>query len=156
MKKFSWFGILTLVVLLISCSEKAYYEKVYSFESKEWNQRVKPSFTVDIEDTTKEYNFIVTLRTTTDYKYSNLWIFMNTKSPGGEKGREPFQLFITNPDGSWIGKKTGTIVENQLRFNQRKLPQKGKYVFTLEQGITASTIDEVLDIGLRVEQIKMK
>ncbi len=156
MKKFSWFGILTLVVLLISCSEKAYYEKVYSFESKEWNQRVKPSFTVDIEDTTKEYNFIVTLRTTTDYKYSNLWIFMNTKSPGGENGREPFQLFITNPDGSWIGKKTGTIVENQLRFNQRKLPQKGKYVFTLEQGITASTIDEVLDIGLRVEQIKMK
>lgn len=154
MKQLSWFGILTLVVLLVSCSEKAYYEKVYSFESKEWDQRVKPSFTVEIEDTTKEYNFIVTLRTTTDYKFNNLWIFMNTKSPKGEKGREPFQIYITNPDGSWIGKKTGTIVENQLRFNQRKMPQKGKYKFTLEQAITASTIDEVLDIGLRVEEIK--
>jgi gliding motility-associated lipoprotein GldH len=156
MKQLSWFGILTLVVLLVSCSEKAYYEKVYSFESNEWDQRVKPSFTVDIEDTSKEYIFIVTLRTTTDYKFNNLWIFFHTKTPGGEKGRDPYQIYITNPDGSWIGKKTGTIVEHQLRFNQRKMPQKGKYKFTLEQAITASTIDEVLDIGLRVEEVKLK
>lgn len=153
MKRYNLFSFLLIVILFVSCSEQAYYENIYSFESKEWDQRVKPSFQIDIKDTTAMYNFIVTLRTTTDYKYNNLWIFMNTTSPGGEKGREPFQFYITNPDGSWIGKKTGTVVEHEMRFNQRKLPKKGIYKFTLEQGITASEIDEVLDIGLRVEQI---
>lgn len=143
---------MVVVVFLQSCTTPPFYEKVYSFEDNEWKQPVKPSFTVDIQDINKEYNFIVTLRTTTDYKFSNLWIYMNTVTPDGTKAREPFEIHITNPDGSWTGKKTGTIVENLLKFNKRKLPKKGKYTFTLEQGITTSKVDEVLDIGLRVTE----
>jgi hypothetical protein len=79
---------------------------------------------------------------------------MNTKTPNKETAREPFELKITNPDGSWIGKKTGTIVENSLNFKRRKLPSKGKYTFILEQGITASKIDQILDIGLVVTEAK--
>jgi len=153
MKRYKLLYVLLGLVLFASCSDQAFYEKIYSFESKEWNQKVKPSFQVEIEDTSANYIFIITLRTTTDYDYSNLWIFLSSTSPGGENGREPFEFKITHSDGSWIGKKTGTIVEHELRFSQRKLPQKGTYTFTLEQAITASKIDEVLDIGLRVEQI---
>jgi gliding motility-associated lipoprotein GldH len=152
----SFFLFIILGVALFSCSEKPFYEKVYSFEGNEWTQRVKPSFTIDVKDIEKEYNFIITLRTTTDYKFSNLWIYMNTVTPDGTKAREPFQIQITNPDGTWAGIKTGTVVEHPLQFNKRKLPKKGKYIFTLEQGITDSKIDEVLDIGLRVTESKSK
>ena len=148
--------LLGVALFFNSCGKQPFYEKVYSFENKEWNQQVKPSFTVDIKDINQEYNFIVTLRTTTDYKYSNLWIFMNTETPNGEKAREPFQIPITFPDGSWVGTKTGTIVEHPLRFNKRKMPIAGKYTFVLEQGITESDIDEVLDIGFRVEKVEIK
>jgi gliding motility-associated lipoprotein GldH len=145
-----------LMGMLFSCSEQPFYEKVYSFKNNEWSQRVKPSFTIDIKDINIEYNFVITLRTTTDYKFSNLWIYMNTITPDGTKAREPFQIAVTNPDGSWAGIKTGTIVELPLQFNKRRLPKKGKYTFTLEQGITDSKIDEVLDIGLRVTEGKGK
>ena len=119
-----------------------------------WEQNVKPSFVIDIADTTKEYDFILTLRTTTDYKYSNLWLYMNTTTPSKEHAREPFEIKITNPDGSWVGKKTGTIVEHSLYFKRRKMPMKGAYVFLLEQGITDSKVDEVLDISLVVQEAK--
>lgn len=79
---------------------------------------------------------------------------MNSVTPDGLKVREPFQIPITYPDGSWVGAKTGTIVEHPLHFNKRKLVQPGKYVFSLEQGITESIIDEVLDVGFRVEVVK--
>lgn len=130
------------------------YEKVYAFENEEWTQKVKPLFRVDITDTTKEYDFILTLRTTTDYQFNNLWIFLNTTTPSGQKAREPFEIKITNPDGSWAGKKTGTVVEIPLYFRRRKMPEKGQYKFLIEQGITESKIDQVLDIGLRVEEAK--
>jgi hypothetical protein len=46
------------------------------------------------------------------------------------------------------------VVETNLNFNRRKLPKKGNYYFTLEQGVTMNKLDEVLDVGLRVEETK--
>lgn len=148
--------IVSIVVgsmLLSSCVEAPTFEKSYVFEDEQWDQKVKPSFTLEIKDIEKEYDFVLTVRTTTDYKYSNLWIYWNTTTPDGEKAREPFEIKITNPDGSWVGKKTGTIVENSLYFKRRKMPVKGKYVFVLEQGITSSKIDEILDVSLLVQEV---
>ena len=154
MKRKSSFIFILLVSLVFSACEKPpTFEKSYAFSKKQWNQQVKPRFTVAIKDTIKEYDFVLTIRTTTDYKYSDLWIYINTISPDGKKAREPFKICITNPDGTWIGVKTGTIVENQFKFGKSKLPLKGKYTFILEQGITESKIDQVLDIGLNVQEV---
>lgn len=147
-------AVLVGTMILSSCVEAPTFEKSYTFENKQWDQKVKPSFTLDVKDIEKEYDFVLTVRTTTDYKYSNLWIYWNTTTPDGEKAREPFEIKITNPDGSWIGKKTGTIVENSLYFKRRKMPLKGKYIFILEQGITSSKIDEILDVSLLVQEVK--
>lgn len=143
-----------LTLLLFSCSESPFYEKAYSFDNKEWKQDQKLKYVVDIKDTNEIYDFALSVRTTTDYKYNNLWVFMKTIAPDGSTGREPFEIKITNPDGSWIGTKTGTVVETPLYFRQRKLPMKGKYTFILEQGITESKVDEILDLILRVDYSK--
>ncbi len=138
------------IIGLSSCDSKPYYDKTFSFEGKKWDQRVMPKFEINIQDTNQLYDFILTIRTTTDYKYNNLWVFLNTTTPKGIKAREPFQIRMANEDGSWIGSKTGTIVENQLLFKRRRFPHKGKFTFIVEQGITDQAVYEVLDIGLRV------
>jgi gliding motility-associated lipoprotein GldH len=145
---------MTLFLFFASCDETAYYQKSFGFKNNMWSQDVKPKFEVEFQDTTKLYDFVLTLRTTTDYKYSNLWIFLNSTPPVGESVREPYEIKTTFPDGSWIGKETGTIVEHQLVFKRRRLPFKGKYKFAVEQAITDKTVDEVLDISLRVEEVK--
>lgn len=151
------FGILILLTsLLASCGDVPLFEKSYSFKGNQWTQDVKPAFKVNITDTTKAYDFIITFRVTTDYEYNNVWFYLNTKTPDGLTAREPFEMRITNDDGTWIGKKTGTVVETQLAFNRRKLPRKGDYYFTLEQGITMKSLGEVLDIGLIVDEAQEK
>ena len=146
-------SILILVLVLSSCGDQPEFEKVYSFNNKMWNQNVKPEYVVEIKDVDLSYDFTLSLRTTTAYKYQNLWFFMKTESPDGTTAREPFELMITNPDdGSWVGNKTGTVVETPLYFKSRKLPLPGTYKFTIEQGITESEVDEVLDLGFRVEK----
>lgn len=155
-KKMLRIGVLCLglLVVLASCGDQPHFEKVFSFEDKVWSQDVKPTYEVNITDITKEYNFTLSLRTTTDYKYSNLWVFMRTDAPDGSSAREPFEILITDPNGAWVGNKTGSIVEVPLYFKKRKLPLAGTYKFTLEQGITSSEIDEVLDLGLKVDVAK--
>ena len=149
-------SILLLIGLLIftACGEQPYYEKVYSFEGKSWKQEVKPEYKVNITNIQEEYDFTLFLRTTTDYAYNNLWIFLKTETPDGTIERKPFEILIANPDGSWVGNKTGTVVETVLSFSSRKLPMKGEYKFTVEQGITESSVNDVLDLGFRVELAK--
>ena len=142
------------MLLFASCGETPHFDKTYAFKNKTWNQRVTPKFQVEITDTTKVYDFVVTLRTTSSYSFNNLWVFLNSKTPSGLTAREPYQIHIANDDGTWIGRKSGTVIENQLIFKGRKFPEKGKYTFALEQGITDETIDEVLDIGLRLTERK--
>ncbi|MEN9969110.1 MAG: hypothetical protein RIR94_1304 [Bacteroidota bacterium] len=140
-----------LSLFLTSCTDKAVYTKAYSFKNEQWEQNVKPQFEVNIQDTTQLYDFIFTLRTTTDYAYNNLWIFLRTTPPFGKSVREPYEIKMADPNGNWIGKKSGTIVEHQLIFKRRRVPFKGKYKFMLEQAITEKIVDEVLDISLEVQ-----
>lgn len=146
--------LVLLSIVLFSCGEQPLYEKVYSFNEREWSLDQKPEFKVEILDTTAIYDISLTLRTTTDYKFNNLWIFLKTTIPDGQSERKPFQIRIANEDGSWVGTKTGSVVETSLDFPARKLPMKGEYTFTVEQAVTQSVIDEVLDIGLRVKESK--
>ena len=156
MKRNSILFLLTSLLLLTACGEQPHYQKVYSFEDRKWNLDVKPEFTVDIQDIEKEYDFELLLRTTTDYPYSNLWIFMKTTTPNGEVAREPFEIRVANEDGSWIGNKTGTIVETPINFKRRKLPEKGNYTFIIEQAITEYEVSEVLDLQFTVSAAEDK
>ena len=150
--KNSW--ILGLLVFLCSCGETPLYTKSYSFKNNSWEQNVKPVFKVQIPDTTSFYTIQITIRTTTDYAYNNLWFFIHSRTPKGQVGREPIEMKIANPDGSWIGKSSGTIVENQLTFAERKITIPGEYIFTIEQAVTEQKLKDVLDIGLSVYKEK--
>jgi gliding motility-associated lipoprotein GldH len=154
MKLRNKFFFIALSALLFSCGEQPFYEKVYSFEGREWAQDVKPKYEVDFQNIDVEYDFTLSLRTSTDYQYSNLYVFMKTETPDGTIAREPFEIQITNDDGSWIGENSGTVVTTQLYFRRRKMPIKGKYTFTLEQGITESKVNEVLDLSFQVDEAK--
>ncbi|MFT5858258.1 MAG: gliding motility-associated lipoprotein GldH [Flavobacteriaceae bacterium] len=145
---------LALGLLLFSCGEVPLFEEVYSFEEREWGQDVKPSYEVEIDDIDKSYDFTLSLRTSTDYAYSNLWVFMKTITPDGATAREPFEIQVTNDDGSWVGEKSGSVVTTKLYFKERKLPMKGKYKFIIEQGITQSKIGDVHDLTFQVDEAK--
>lgn len=141
----SW--ILILLVSLVSCGKTPVYTKSYSFKNNTWEQDVKPVFKVEISDTSVYYTIQVMIRTTTDYGFNNLWFFVHSKTPNGQVGREPYEMKIANPDGTWAGKTFGTIVENTVYFKHRKFPEKGMYTFTFEQGITEEVAANVMDIS---------
>jgi gliding motility-associated lipoprotein GldH len=153
MGKLTLFAVIG-VWLLTACQEQPFFQQSYSFKNNTWARKNSPSFKVEIKDTSKAYNFILTLRNATSYEYSNVWIYLNSKSPNKEFAREPFELKITDEKGRWLGQKTGSIVENRLVFRNRKLSKPGTYTFVFEQGITKKVLYNVLDLGLEIEEVK--
>ena len=141
-----------LVLALTACSKPSFFERIHKFDNRTWKLEDVAEYTVDFDDTTSVYQFVLTLRTTTDYQYNNLWVFWTTTTPDGEVTREPFQFQMADEAGNWLGKKSGSIVENQLTFKERAIPKPGKYIFKLEQAVPADLIDEVVDLGLVIEK----
>ena len=146
--------LLCLVFLIFSCSDSPYYIKSHKFKNNTWRLKDKPSFTVDIKDTNQLYDFIFSIRTTTDYKYNNIWVYLYSNPPKGKQSKEAFEIKTTHSDGRWKGIKSGSIVENIFKFSKRKLPQIGKYNFVLELATQEGDLKEVLDATLKIPNKK--
>lgn len=144
--------IIFFLLFFVSCTQTPEYKKVHTFKNKIWGQGEQIKYSFNIEDTTTKHDITLFLRTTTSYKYNNLWVFLITETPEGKKTKEPIEIKIASPNGNWVGKKTGSIVETTLYFKDRVFPQKGKYRITIEQAITQKEIEQVLDLGMFVHK----
>lgn len=63
------------------------------------------------------------------------------------------RIDIANPDGSWKGRVSGSVVENRLHYKTNAFPLEGQYVFQIIQAVEEAEIKDVLDIGMRIEEI---
>lgn len=141
-----WF----IPLLFISCGEQPYFDSAYSFKNKSWKESDTAFFEVEVMDTLQEYDFILTLRNTTDYKYSNIWVNIATTAPDNSTSVIAQRIKLAASDGSWLGRVSGTVVENRLHYKTNSFPLKGMYTFKINQAVQQDVIEEVLDISLRI------
>jgi gliding motility-associated lipoprotein GldH len=143
---------LVLLPIVTSCGKQSYYDEAYSFEDNSWSETDTAHFEIDVDDTIQPFNFIMTLRTSTQYQFSNIWVYVVSEAPDSTKSKVAQRIPLARPDGSWIGRVSGTIVESKLRFDSKIFPMKGKYTFDIVNATQQENIEEVLDISLRVEK----
>lgn len=137
--------------MMQSCSDNALYDQVYDFKGNTWSKADTAVFTVEVTDTLTNYDFILSLRTTKEYLFSNLWIYIMVTAPDESTSKVAQKIPLANPDGSWVGKISGSLVESRLRFDSKSFPIKGEYIFKITNATQDEAIDEIVDIGLRIE-----
>lgn len=153
----SCFGVAFIplfVLLFTSCAEQPLYDEAYSFDNTNWSIEDTAKFAVEVEDTTKNYQFILTLRTKNTYKYSNLWVHIGVTAPDNTRSQVAQKINLARPDGSWIGRKTGTLVESKLHYQTTPFPLIGSYVFDITQATQYDKIGEIVDLSLRIVEVE--
>ena len=108
-------------LLIFSCGKTSLYNKSIQFENNEWKQKTRPTFVVYIPDTVNTYDFTLTIRTTTDYKFNNIWLFLNTKTPSNQEVREPYEIKTTFPNGAWVGKKNRNYCRTSTHLQKKEI-----------------------------------
>ena len=145
------------MMMLFSCGEQPYFMDTYKFENEKWIEGTAPVFNVDFNGDSSSYDVIFTFRTSTNYEFNNLWLYMSTSGPICDEmrgkseflGRKPKELKIAKKNGEWIGQKSGTFVENKLYYIRSKFC-KGSYAFKLEQGVTMTELPAIHDVTIEV------
>lgn len=120
-----------------------------------WSLNDTACFNVDIIDTLAYYNFYINLRHSTDYKFSNIFLFLHTTFPGGQVTSDTLQILLADNSGKWIGSGMGKVKECRVMLQDRvRFPRSGNYSFCIEQAMRAEPLEGIEDIGIRIERME--
>ena len=122
-----------------------------------WKAIYKPSFTFTIKDTTSGYGLFVILRHNDKYNFNNLYINLHTKQPGSDTTQSArYDLTLATNEKGWLGAGMDDIYEHRIpltpagqKFYFRK---PGDYTFSIEQIMREDPLNNVLNVGLRIEK----
>ena len=147
--------LLIIVAILVSCGgESVYFEQNNKIENKNWDIDAKQEFDFTINDTTQFYDFFFNVRTTSNYEYSNMYIFYKLYFPNGKSLSDTAQFILADPTGKWLGKTvSGSLIDNSILFSsKRRFPLEGKYTFSVEHGMRNNSLNEVSDVGFKIKK----
>jgi gliding motility-associated lipoprotein GldH len=157
---FSYSRKITLTFLFIlsfwilqSCDSKRFFEENKRIEKSVWNNKDKAIFNVLITDILSSYDFSINLRNSGDYQYSNIYLFLKTIFPDGKVARDTIECQLADYDGKWLGSGISNLKFNRFLFQKGvRFPQKGQYVFEVEQAMRVNDLKGISDIGIRIEK----
>jgi gliding motility-associated lipoprotein GldH len=146
------FLLLVISVVVMGCSDNAYYEEIRPVENEMWDMRDIKEFNVNVNNSDADYRLIFTVRNTTDYAYSNLYLFFTTTYPDQKTTRDTIECILADRSGQWFGKGVGKFRESRFLIKDHlSLPDTGNYSFTLEQAMRDEILAGISDIGIRIE-----
>lgn len=145
--------IFLATVLFSACDQKRVFESYDTLKDDAWYINQRPSYFVEIKDTTSEHTIYFNVRHTGIYKYSNLFVLFTIQGPRAKAESQRLEFKLAEADGKWLGSGLGDIYSNQIKVMENvKFPHKGVYSFTLEQNMRDNPLLGIEDIGIRIEK----
>ena len=132
-----------------SCNSTSIFNKNVELPSLGWYKNNAVSFNINISDSLTNYNFALNIRNTTNYRYSNLYVFLITEFPNGNISRDTIECILADKEGKWLGKGWGDVKENQISLKSGlRFPLTGNYRFLIQQAMRVDTLKGIHDVGL--------
>ena len=140
-------------VIFISCDRTVVYESHQSLAASGWPAEEALFFSATLSDTSSLHNMYIDVRNTTDYNFSNLYLFLDIEFPDGTQLRDTLECTLAEKDGEWTGKGFGKIRSNRFLFRTDVwFPVAGDYSFRMEQAMRREVLEGISDIGIRIER----
>lgn len=153
LRKTYWLWALGIGLTTFSCTTVDLYEKTVSIPGHSWKNSYKPSFSFTIKDTSSPYQLYFVIRHNDKYSFNNIYVNLDIQLPGSDttrKLRRDLEL-ATNEKG-WLASGMDDIYEHRIKLGGKEMLRSGEYKFTLEQIMREDPLDNVLNVGIRVEK----
>lgn len=143
--------------LLVACTTGNLYEKVVAIPAHQWKSGYKPGFAFTITDTAVPYRLYVIFRHSEKYHYSNLWLKLNIQAPDSSRiSSAQYELPLATNDKGWLAMGMDDLYEHRIALTPESgafyFRKPGTYTFQMEQLMREDPLQEVYNVGLRVER----
>jgi len=147
--------LLVFIVLFCSCGSGVVIDRNKKIENAVWKSSDIVKFSITIADTTQLYNFYINIRNSTDYRYSNIFLFLKTFYPNRMYSVDTIECVLADESGKWMGKERGKIVDNRILFRKGiRFKLTGNYSFEFEQAMREPELKGIEDFGIRIDEFE--
>lgn len=156
MKK-NFLFVLFFILIMTSCGSGVIIDRNKKIENSVWKSTDIVKFTVNVSDTIQLYNFYINIRNSTDYQYSNIFLFMKTFYPNRMYSIDTIECTLADNSGKWLGKERGRIIDNRILFRKGiRFKLSGIYSFEFEQAMRDTLLKGVEDFGIRIDKLEIE
>lgn len=136
-----------------ACHDMVVFQGQKDIPGLSWHYQDTLVFEVSIEDTLSLHKMYLDIRNSTDYRYSNLFLFLDIKFPDGNVLRDTLECVLADRRGQWTGRGFGQMRFNRFLFRDDVwFPMQGVYTFSLSQGMRDDDLYGIADAGIRIEK----
>ncbi len=145
--------ILAWPLFLFACDTSVVFQQQHAIPADGWHYRDSIVFETMIDDTLSLHALFIDIRNTVDYRFSNLFLFLDIEFPEGRVLRDTIECMLADRQGNWTGKGFGRIRTNRFMFRDDVwFPEQGVYTFRIYQGMREDQLKGITDIGIRIEK----
>lgn len=149
--------IIALMFTIVACDDNRVYDDYIDFEDGQWLVQYKPSFEFEISDTQQQYNVYANIRNASSYPESRFFFqyVLHDSLQVLNKKLESMYLFDHKTGKPFGSSGLGDIYDHELLLlKDYSFKQAGKYSVEFEQFMRKDTLQGILAVGLRVEQVE--
>jgi gliding motility-associated lipoprotein GldH len=142
-----------LVCSICSCGKLDMYEKLHAFPQQAWSAADSATFDVTIKDSVTPHQLYLVFRHTDTYHFKNLWLQIQVKAPDTTYSLR--REFTLADNEKWLGTGMNDVFEHRIAFSSSPTNLRaGDYHFVLRQVMREDPLENVVNVGLRVEKIR--
>jgi gliding motility-associated lipoprotein GldH len=145
------FTALLLAAAAVACDRSIHYSENFRIDKGEWSTYDPAKYACIIDDTVMTYNLELSMRTSTEYPYRNIYLFILTTFPSGTSVTDTLHAMVTDEKGRWLGKGTGDLRELTIPYKSNVyFPEPGEYHFRVIHGMRDTILLGVYDMGMKI------
>ena len=155
MRHFARYLILVIALQLSSCDDRRLYEKNVELQEKMWLADSIVNFKFTLESSQKKYNLYYNIRNTRSYPFQNIYVRYHLEDTLGNVIRKELinQDLFDQKTGRPFGSGMGDVFDHQFPIlTNYKFDRAGVYQFSLQHYMRPDTLQEIISVGLRLEQ----
>ena len=145
-----------VAILFVSCFDLPYYSESATINSEGWSSADTVKFGFNISDETNRFDGQIDLRHTGDYRFSNLYLFIDVTYPNDKHRVDTLECVLADKRGRWYGSGLGDMVSHRIDYLEGVVfPLEGDYEIAITHGMRREPLEEITDIGLRIENLSL-
>jgi gliding motility-associated lipoprotein GldH len=141
---------------MLSCNRGGVFGGYKSIPKSVWNRDSLVVFQIPVTDTVQRHSLFLNVRNDIEYKYSNLWLFVEIIQPGDSTAViDTFEFTLADQTGKWLGHGFGGVKTNEMLFKSNVyFPVSGNYQIQIQHGMRGKLLKGITEVGYRVEKSK--
>ena len=146
-----------LLLILSGCQESFYFSETNEFNKGGWAYQDSLDFKVNILDTTTHFDLVLDLEHDVEYSYQNIYLYINTLFPSGERFGRQVNIDLADKLGQWQGKCSSKSCQVRVDLQSNAYFNKiGEYVFTIKQFMRMDTLAGIQSMSFRLREKPME